>query len=55
MPPLTALMWCAGEIGKVRLLIEKGADVNTTSKLGRTPLLIVASNAFLAIDVRAGS
>src|SRR5712691_9460658 len=30
----TALMWAAGDADKVRLLIEAGADVNATSKLG---------------------
>ncbi|MDQ6665019.1 MAG: ankyrin repeat domain-containing protein [Acidobacteriota bacterium] len=39
----TALMWCAGDIGKARLLIDRGADVNARSKLGRTPLLIAAA------------
>ncbi|MDQ2898796.1 MAG: ankyrin repeat domain-containing protein [Acidobacteriota bacterium] len=39
----TALMWRTSDIDKVRLLIDKGADVNASSKLGRTPLLIAAA------------
>jgi ankyrin repeat protein len=39
----TALMWCANDLEKVRLLTEKGADVNARSKRGRTPLLIAAA------------
>ena len=39
----TALMWSIPDEGKSRLLIERGANVNATSKLtGRTPLLIAA-------------
>src|SRR5882757_9645926 len=36
----TALMWCSNNLEKVRLLLDKGADVNTRSKQGRTPLVI---------------
>jgi ankyrin repeat protein len=39
---ITALMWCATEEAKVRLLLGKGADVNARSKQGITPLLIAA-------------
>lgn len=39
----TPLMWAIPDIGKTRLLIERGAKVNTqSSNLGRTPLLIAA-------------
>ncbi len=39
----TALMWAVPDIQKVRLLIERGANVNArSSNLGRTPLLIAA-------------
>lgn len=38
----TALMWCAGDLAKVRFLLSKGADVTAHSKLGRTPLVIAA-------------
>ena len=40
----TPLMWCAGDAAKVRLLLSKGAKVDTRSKLGRTALLIAAYN-----------
>ena len=39
----TALMWCANDLEKVRLLVEKGADVNARSKHGKIPLLIAAA------------
>lgn len=39
----TALMWCAGDIDKVRYLLSKGAKVAVRSKMGRTPLLIAAT------------
>ena len=38
----TALLWCAADQAKVQLLLAHGADVNTQSKQGRTPLLIAA-------------
>jgi ankyrin repeat protein len=39
----TALMWAMPDIGKVRRLIARGADVNArSSNLGRTPLLVAA-------------
>ncbi len=41
----TALMWCAGNLDKVRLLVDAGANVNARSKQGMTPLLIAASSA----------
>ena len=41
---VTALMWCANDFAKVRLLVEKGANVNVRSKQGRTPLLIAAAH-----------
>lgn len=37
------LMWCTNNRDKVRLLVEKGADVNARSKQGRTPLLIASA------------
>lgn len=39
----TPLMWCAGDVIKVRLLLSKGAKVDASSQLGRTPLLIAAA------------
>jgi ankyrin repeat protein len=41
---VTALMWCANDFAKVRLLVEKGANVNVRSKQGRTPLMIAAAH-----------
>jgi ankyrin repeat protein len=38
----TALMWSVQDSAKVRLLLEKGADVNVRSKPGRTALLLAA-------------
>src|SRR5260370_10405904 len=40
----TALMWCSNDLQKVRLLLDKGADVNAHSKQGRTPLVIAAAH-----------
>ena len=40
----TALMWCTNQFEKVKLLTDRGADVNARSKRGRTPLLIAASH-----------
>lgn len=40
----TALMWCTNQFDKVKLLTDKGADVNARSQRGRTPLLIAASH-----------
>lgn len=39
---VTALHWCTGDAAKVRLLLDRGADVNKASRLGRTPLLVAA-------------
>src|SRR5262245_59498608 len=38
----TALMWSTTDSKKVRLLLDKGADVNKVSKTGRTALIIAA-------------
>jgi ankyrin repeat protein len=37
-------MWCSNNLEKVRLLLDKGADVNARSKQGRTPLVIAAAH-----------
>src|SRR3954468_5649900 len=39
----TALMWAASDLEKVRLLVDKGADVNARSNDGRSPLIVAAS------------
>lgn len=39
---VTALHLCTGDFNKVRVLLDHGADVNKTSRLGRTPLLVAA-------------
>jgi ankyrin repeat protein len=39
----SALLWSAGDIRKVRLLLDKGAEVNVATKQGRTPLLAAAT------------
>ncbi len=41
----TALMWCSNSIDRVRMLMEKNADVNARSKQGHTPLFLAASHA----------
>jgi ankyrin repeat protein/cytochrome c551/c552 len=38
----TALLWCARDPEKARLLIERGANVNARSKQGRTPLMLAS-------------
>jgi len=38
----TALMWCTSSLEKVRLLVDKGANVNAHDKPGRAPLFIAA-------------
>ncbi|HYL37658.1 MAG TPA: ankyrin repeat domain-containing protein [Bryobacteraceae bacterium] len=39
----TPLMWCAGDVAKVRYLLDRGASVTARSKEGRTPLAIAAT------------
>lgn len=38
----TALMWALDDVGKTRILLERGADLNARSGHGRTPLLLAA-------------
>src|SRR5579864_173424 len=48
----TALMWAAGDPGKVRLLLARGAQVNVASEDGRTPLMIAAHYQDAAASAR---
>lgn len=48
----TALMWAAGDLSKVRLLLARGAQVNAASEDGRTPLMIAARHEGAAPVVR---
>jgi ankyrin repeat protein len=41
----TALLWGAGDVAKVRLLVKHGAKVDVRSELGRTPLLVASTYA----------
>lgn len=40
---VTALQWCAGDLNKVRLLLDQGAEVNRPLRAGWTPLLVAAA------------
>jgi ankyrin repeat protein len=40
----TALLWCTNDLEKVRLLVDKGADVNARTKQGISPLFIAAAH-----------
>ena len=48
----TALMWAAGDLSKVRVLVEHGAHVNARSNDGRTPLFIAATQPGTATIVK---
>jgi ankyrin repeat protein len=41
----TALVWCGGNLNRIRILVEHGADVNVRTKQGRTPILVAAAEA----------
>jgi ankyrin repeat protein len=49
----TALMWCATDLAKVRLLLQHGADVNAATEHGRTALWIAAASDGSAAIVHA--
>lgn len=38
-------MLATGDFEKVRMLVERGAQVNATSSTGRTPLIMAASRS----------
>ncbi len=40
----TALMWCANNLEKVRILLDRGANVNAHAKSDQTPLSIAAAH-----------
>jgi ankyrin repeat protein/mono/diheme cytochrome c family protein len=42
---VTALLWSAGDLHKVRLLVNRGANLNVRSELGNTPLIVAAAHA----------
>ena len=48
----TALMWAAGDLGKVRLLLARGAQANVKSEDGRTPLMIASRQEGAAAVVK---
>ena len=39
----TALLWAIEDVDKMRLLLERGAHVNTASDFGRTPLMLATA------------
>src|SRR3954469_25048567 len=41
----TALLWSGASLGRIKLLVEHGADVKVVSKQGHTPIFIAASEA----------
>lgn len=41
----TALLWCGANLARIRMLVERGADVKVRSKQGRTPIFVAASEA----------
>ena len=41
----TALIWCGSNLNRIKLLVERGADVNVRTKQGRTPIFVAAAEA----------
>jgi ankyrin repeat protein len=41
----TALLWCGGNLNRVKLLVEHGADVKVRSKQGHTPIYVASAEA----------
>jgi len=48
----TALTWAVDDVEKVRLLVDRGADVNATTDFGRTPLMLAAAQLGSADTVK---
>jgi ankyrin repeat protein len=48
----SALTWAVDDVDKVRLLVDRGADVNASSDFGRTPLMIAAAQTGSAPTVK---
>jgi ankyrin repeat protein len=55
----TALLRCAGDARKARMLIERGADVKIAAQTGRTPLIVAARQpgnaAIVALMISKGA
>ena len=47
-----ALTWAVDDAEKVKLLLDAGADVNTASEFGRTPLALAAAQANTTSTIR---
>jgi ankyrin repeat protein len=41
----TALVWCGSNLNRIKLLVERGADVNVRTKQGRTPIFVASAEA----------
>jgi ankyrin repeat protein len=41
----TALLWCGGNLNRIKLLVEHGADVKVQSKQGHTPIYVASAEA----------
>jgi ankyrin repeat protein len=48
----SALTWAVDDVDKVRVLLDRGADINATSDFGRTPLMLASTQARSAPTVR---
>jgi ankyrin repeat protein len=41
----TALLWCGANLPRIKLLVERGADLKVVSKQGHTPIFVAAAEA----------